>query len=385
MFSRTNRGIIAEWWWTIDRWLLTLVGALLVAGVLLSMAASPPVAERLDLNGFYFVSRHVVYAILAVFVLIAASFLTMRQMRRVSMLLALAAFAMMALTIFIGFEVKGAARWVQFGGISVQPSEFAKPAFVVVCAWLFAEGARRADMPGRIMGSGLYAIFVAALMLQPDFGQTILVTAVWGLMLFLTGLSWIVIGTLGIAAIGGFIGVYFTVPHVAVRIDRFLSPDSGDTYQVDIALEAIRRGGWLGVGPGEGTVKEVLPDAHSDFIFAVAGEEFGIALCLILLVAYGAIVARVLTRALNETDMFVRLSSVGLVTLFGLQAVINMAVSLNLVPAKGMTLPLVSYGGSSLISMCFAMGLLLALTRRRPGHAVSREAWRTPKHADALT
>jgi len=376
MFNRTNKGLISEWWWTIDRWLLTLVGLLMLVGLLLCMAASPAVAERLGLGSFHFVTRQVVYAGLALIALIGGSLLSLRQTRRAALLVGIGAFALMGLALVMGLEVKGAARWVHIAGVSIQPSEFVKPAFVVVCAWLFSEQERVPDMPGKLLAFGLYAALAAALMLQPDFGQTVLVTAVWGLMLFLTGLPWLWIGSLALAAVAGLVAVYLTVPHVALRIDRHFSPESGDTFQVDIALEAISRGGWLGVGPGEGTIKQVLPDAHADFIFAVAGEEYGIVLCLILVVLYALIVMRVLARALGESDPFIKLAATGLVSLFGLQAIINMAVSLSLVPAKGMTLPLVSYGGSSLIATGLAMGLLLSLTRRRPGNTLPRQIWR---------
>lgn len=373
-FSRTDTSLPSRWLWTIDRWLLLAVVLLLVGGILLAMAASPAVAQRLDLGEFHFVKRQAVYAVIALAVLLGASLLSPRQARRLSLLVAVAGFALMALAIVSGQEVKGASRWLHVAGLSIQPSEIVKPAFVVLTAWLFAEN-ERTDMPGTALAVALYGAFAGALMLQPDFGQTVLITLIWGSMLFLTGLPWIWIGALVLVAVAGGAAAYMTVPHVAQRLDRFLDPASGDTFQVDIALQAITRGGWFGVGPGEGTIKRVLPDAHSDFIFAVAGEEFGIAACLILLALYALIVTRTLARAINEPDSFIRLATSGLIALFGLQAIINMAVSLNLIPAKGMTLPLVSYGGSSLVSVAFAMGLLLAFTRRRPRHALPKHMW----------
>jgi cell division protein FtsW len=273
---------------------------------------------------------------------------------------------LMLVTLFVGTEVKGARRWINILGLSLQPSEFMKPAFVVIVAWLFAENARRADIPGNIFALILLVITVALLVAEPDFGQTMLIAVVWGAMFFMAGMPWLWIAGLGALAVAGIVAAYATLPHVAGRIDRFISPQSGDTYQIDRALESILRGGWFGRGPGEGTVKRILPDAHTDFIFAVAAEEFGIVLCIGLVVIFAFVVFRGLSDSLRAGDPFARLASAGLVVLFGVQSVINMAVNLRLMPQKGMTLPFISYGGSSMIAVAFGMGLLLALTRRRP-------------------
>jgi cell division protein FtsW len=241
-----------------------------------------------------------------------------------------------------------------------------KPAFVVVVAWLFAEHRLRPDIHGDIFTVILLAIAVSLLIAEPDFGQTMLISIAWASLFFVSGMPLLWIVALVVAGVGGVAAAYTMLPHVAARIDKFLSPSSGDTFQVDKALDSILRGGWFGQGPGEGIVKRVLPDAHTDFIFAVAAEEFGIIVCLILVAVFAVIVFRGLSRSAVSSDPFVRLATVGLVILFGVQSVINMAVNLNLMPAKGMTLPFISYGGSSMIAVAFGMGLLLAFTRRRP-------------------
>ena len=267
--------------------------------------------------------------------------------------------------LFFGIEVKGARRWVSLAGVSIQPSEFMKPAFVIICAWLFAENERRKDIPGNFFAMVLFGVVAALLVAQPDLGQTILTAVTWGAMFFMAGVPWFWIILLGILAVGGFFGAYTVFPHVAGRIDRFLTGE-GDTFQVDAGREAIVRGGWFGQGPGEGTIKRIIPDSHTDFIFSVTAEEYGIALCLLIVLIFGFIVIRGLSIALKERDDFTRLAVSGLVILFGFQSIINMSVNLHLMPAKGMTLPFISYGGSSLIAVAISTGLLLALTRRRP-------------------
>jgi cell division protein FtsW len=366
MISRAERTVLGEWWWTIDRVLLFALVTLMIAGIVLSMAASPPVAERLGLPLFHFVQRHLMFLPPAVGVLIAVSFLAPRDIRRLAVIVFAIGLALMAATLVIGPEIKGARRWLNVAGIAVQPSEFVKPCFVVLAAWLFAEGVRRRDVPGNLLAIALYGMTVGLLVMQPDLGQTILISAVWCGLFFLAGLSWVwVVGLGGVGAVGLF-GAYRLLPHVAARIDRFLDPQTGDTFQVDTALEAFANGGWFGTGPGEGTVKRILPDSHTDFVFAVTGEEFGIIACILLAAVFACIVLRGLWRAMREDDPFIRFAIAGLTMLFGLQATINMMVNVHLMPAKGMTLPFVSYGGSSIVSLALGMGMLLALTRRRP-------------------
>jgi cell division protein FtsW len=366
MASRTERTPFAEWWWTIDRLTLAAVGALMLAGIVLSLAASPQVAAKLGLDPFHFVNRHVLFLVPAAAVLIATSFLAPRDVRRVALVVFLASLVLVALTPALGAEIKGARRWLVIFGVNVQPSEFLKPAFVVLIAWLFGESLRRPEMPANSIALALLLLVVGLIVLQPDFGQTLLILLVWGALFFMAGMRLVWVIGLAAAAAGGLATAYLTVPHVARRITRFLDPASGDTFNVDIAMESCVRGGWFGRGPGEGTVKRILPEGHTDFVFAVAAEEFGIVFCLVLLALFTVIVVRALGKAMRNDDPFTRLAAAGLAMLFGMQSAINMAVNLHLVPAKGMTLPFLSYGGSSLISLAYGMGMLLALTRERP-------------------
>jgi cell division protein FtsW len=366
MVSRTERSRFAAWWWTVDKLMLAALVTLMLAGIVLSLAASPPVAARLGLDPFYFVNRHVAFLIPAFAVLIATSFLTPRQIRRIALVMFIVSLALVVATLWYGAEVKGARRWIIIAGVNVQPSEFLKPAFVILIAWLFGESARRPEMPANTVAITLVLLVVGCLVLQPDFGQAMLVSLVWGALFFMAGMRIIWVAGLTGAAALGIAGAYLTVPHVAQRIKRFLDPASGDTFQVDTAAESFMRGGWFGQGPGEGTVKRILPDSHSDFPFAVAAEEFGIVLCLVLVALFAFIVIRALAHAMRDDDPFMRFATAGLAILFGVQAAVNMSVNLHLIPAKGMTLPFISYGGSSIISLAYAMGMLLALTRDRP-------------------
>jgi cell division protein FtsW len=371
MVSRAQRTPFGEWWWTVDKLTLAAVGALMLAGVVLSLAASPPVAGRLGLDPFFFVNRHIVYLLISIGVMLAVSFLTPRQVRRLAIIVFAASFLLCALTPLLGPEIKGARRWLIVAGMNIQPSEFLKPAFVVVTAWLFAESARRPDMPANACALALLAAVVSLLVWEPDFGQTMLIALIWSALFFMAGMRLIwVAGIAGLSA-AGLAVAYYTVPHVALRIRHFLNPGQGDTFNIDIATESFMRGGWFGRGPGEGTVKRILPESHTDFVFAVAGEEFGAALCLVLVGLYAFIVIRSLLRAMRSEDLFARFAAAGLAILFGAQSAINIAVNLRLMPAKGMTLPFISYGGSSMISLAFAMGMLLALTRDEPRAAIA--------------
>jgi cell division protein FtsW len=370
MLSRAQRTPIGEWWWTVDRLTLAAIGALMLAGVVLSLAASPPVAGRLGLEPFYFVNRHILFLLPSIAVMLGVSFLNPHQVRRLSLLVFVVSLVLVAATPFFGPEIKGARRWLILSGISIQPSEFLKPAFVIIIAWLFGESAKRPDMPANTFALMLLLTVVALLVLQPDFGQTMLIALVWSALFFTAGMR--VVWVFGIAGLAGagLLGAYYTVPHVARRIQRFLDPASGDTFNIDIATESFMRGGWFGKGPGEGTVKRLLPESHTDFVFAVAAEEFGIALCLVIVALFAFIVIRMLLRAMRNDDPFTRFAAAGLTILFAMQSAINMAVNLHLIPAKGMTLPFISYGGSSMISLGYAMGMLLALTREQPRAAM---------------
>ena len=366
MVSRVERTPFAAWWWTVDRLMLAALIVLMLGGIVLSLAASPPVAARLGLEPFYFVNRHVLFLIPALILLLATSLLSPRNIRRMALVVFIVSLMLIVATLMFGAEVKGARRWIVILGVNIQPSEFLKPAFVILIAWLFGESARRPEMPANTAALALLLTAVSALVLQPDFGQTMLIMLVWGTLFFLAGMRMVWVIGLGGAAVVGLAGAYVMLPHVARRIQRFMDPASGDTFNVDQALESFVRGGWFGRGPGEGTIKRILPEAHTDFVFAVAAEEFGIVLCLVLLALFAFIVLRALRRALEDDDPFRRFAVAGLAILFGLQAAINMSVNLHLIPAKGMTLPFISYGGSSMISLAYGMGMLLALTRERP-------------------
>lgn len=366
MISREQRTPLSEWWWTVDRLLLAAFITLMLGGVILSLAASPPVAARIGLDPFHFFNRHVMFLLPSLVVMLGVSFLSPRQVRRSALIVFAISTVLVVATLLFGPEVKGAKRWITILGINIQASESLKPSFVVLVAWLFAESAKRPEMPATSMALGLLLMTVTLLVLEPDFGQTMLLLMVWGALFFIAGMRMIwVFGLMGAGAVGLF-GAYMMVPHVAGRIKRFMDPASGDTFQVDTAMEAFTHGGWFGQGPGEGTVKRILPDSHTDFVFAVAAEEFGIILCLALLALFAFIVIRSLSRAYASEDLFARFAAAGLAIMFGIQASINMAVNLHLMPAKGMTLPFISYGGSSMISLAYGVGMLLALTRQRP-------------------
>jgi cell division protein FtsW len=366
MVSRTERTPFAAWWWTVDRLMLLALITLMLAGIILSLAASPPVAVRLGLDAFFFVNRHVLYLLPALVIMIGTSFLTPRQLRRVALGVFAASLVLMVATLFFGAEVKGARRWIVLFGANIQPSEFLKPAFVILISWLFAESAKKPDVPANTFALVLLVVVVTVLVAQPDFGQTMLIALVWGALFFMAGMRVVWVAGLAATAMIGLAGAYVLVPHVSRRFQRFFDPTSGDTFQIDTAVESFVRGGWFGRGPGEGTVKLILPDSHADFVFAVGAEEFGIALCLVLVALFTFIVLRALIHALRNDDPFARFASAGLAILFGTQSAINMAVNLSLIPAKGMTLPFISYGGSSMISTAYGMGMLLALTRERP-------------------
>jgi cell division protein FtsW len=380
MLSRVDKSPVANWWWTVDRWFLAAFLSLMGFGIVLSFAASPAVAERIGLDSFHFATRQIIFTIPALGAMLFVSFLDARQIRRVSIIMLVVMLLLMVVVLYIGVEVKGARRWISFAGLSIQPSEFLKPAFVIICAWLFAEHARQPDIPGNLFAIILLGLVLALLIAQPDLGQTMLVLGTWGAMFFMAGMSWFWIAALGAIGVGGGFAAYTMFPHVADRIDRFLTGE-GDTFQVDMGREALVHGGWWGVGPGEGTVKRVIPDSHADFVFSVAGEEFGIVLCILIMLLFAFIVLRGLTMALKEKDDFTRYAVAGLVIVFGFQAIINMAVNLQLMPAKGMTLPFISYGGSSQIAIAISMGMVLALTRKRPERRTQIGMSRVPPRA----
>lgn len=371
MVSRADRTEFNEWWWTVDRWLLFSFMALMLLGILFGLAASPPVASRLGLSTFYFVNRQAAFLVIALGVMLLISAMPLRLVRRMALLLFIVSLGLVGATLLFGAEVKGARRWISLAGLSIQPSEFLKPAFVVMSAWAFSEKAVRHDMPGTPLAFLLLPLVVAPLILQPDFGQTLLVSVVWCGLFFLAGLHMLWVVGLGGVGVAGLLLAYKFLPHVTSRVDKFLSKGNGaGEFQAETARESLLSGGWYGKGPGEGTVKRILPDSHTDYIFAVIGEEFGILICLAVVAIFAFIVVRTLILAYRNEDPFVRFAAAGLAMLFGLQASINMAVNLDLIPPKGMTLPFISYGGSSLVSLAITTGFMLALTRRRPAAAI---------------
>ncbi len=363
--SRNDRSLLATWWFTVDRGLLVAILLLASLGLLLSLAASPAIAVKKGFEPFYFVERHLVFLGAGLIVMLAVSALEPRTLRRLSLALFLSMLGLMATVLLMGDEVNGAKRWVRFVGFSLQPSEFAKPAFVILAAWCLAEARRRSDMPGLVIAVACYLVFAALLVQQPDVGQTLLITLVWGVMLILAGQPLAMAAVVAGAGVIGTLVAYATLPYVRWRVDRFLNPTSGDHSQTDRALQSFIEGGFFGRGPGEGTIKTVLPDAHTDFIFAVVAEEYGVLACLGLVALFGFIVLRVFARSLDEPDDFRRLAASGLVLVFGLQALLNMAVNAGLLPPKGITLPLISAGGSSTLAVALGLGMMLSLTRRR--------------------
>jgi cell division protein FtsW len=365
--GRTDTSVIGRWWWTVDRWTMAAIGLIIAVGILLIMAASPAVAERIGADHFHFVRRQFIFLPPAVLVMFAVSLMPPLWVRRLACLGFLCAIVLMVVVLLSGQEIKGATRWVNIAGITIQPSEFAKPTFAVVAAWMFSEQRVQDNFPGNMISLGVYLLTAILLLLQPDVGMTIVVSSVWFVEFFLAGLPIMWVLAFAMAGLGGLVGAYFTFAHVQARVDRFLDPSGGDGYQVTTALQAFHYGGLFGRGPGEGRVKEVLPDAHTDFIMAVAGEEFGLILCLLVVGLFAFVVLRGFARMMTEENLFVLLATSGLLVQFGLQAIINMASTLHLMPTKGMTLPFISYGGSSMLALALGMGMVLALTRKRYG------------------
>lgn len=367
--SRSNRTPLGKWWWTVDWWILVSLFLLLGIGVLFVLAASPAVAQQHAWSTFYFVKRHLILFFPSVLLMVGISLLNLRQIRRLALMLFGFSLCLLVAVLVVGAEIKGARRWMNVLGFSLQPSEFIKPALIILCAWMFSEQKKDPTFPGNLVAMFLYGLTVVLFMLQPDLGMVVLTTTVWFVQFFLAGLSMVWVVLFALSGAGGLLGAYLLFPHVTSRIDRFLNAGEGDRFggqfQVHQSLEAFSRGGFLGQGPGEGTVKKCLPDAHADFIFAVGAEEFGILFCLGIVLIYAFIVLRCLFKLFQEHDLFALLATAGLACQLGLQAIINMASTLHLIPPKGMTLPFISYGGSSLLAISIGMGMLLSLTRRR--------------------
>jgi cell division protein FtsW len=368
-FSRNDQSPIARWFWTVDRGLLGAALTLMALGVALSFASSPAAiaADESISDPFHYSWRMMVWASAGLVAMLMTSLLSPRGVRRIAVLALLGAIVVMAALPFIGDEVKGAARWINLGPFSLQPSEFAKPGLIVFAAWMFAETQKGQGVPGVSIAFATWALTVGLLLIQPDIGQTLLITTTFMAVFFMAGVPLKWVAALAAAGAAGLVGLYFAFGHMRDRLSRFLSPETTDTHQIDRASEAIRAGGLVGRGIGEGVMKRHVPDLHTDFIYSVGAEEFGLVLSLVMIGLYAFIVVRGLRRAMKLNDSFEQTAAAGLFMLIGLQACINIAVNLNLIPTKGMTLPFISYGGSSMLAMGLTMGLALALTRRRPG------------------
>ena len=364
MQTSVKNNFINRWWKVIDQQTIIAMIILLAFSLMLVTTASPAVANRIGLTDNYFSSRHVVFLALAVIIILTFSLLDKKWIRRLAIFGFLGSLLMLVLVKFYGFEVKGATRWINIGGFSYQPSEFMKPFFAVVTGWILSLHYYE-EFPSFKVCFMLFVSVAALLIIQPDFGMLVMVSAVFGIQLFVAGLPIIWLFIAIFASVFGSIGAYLLLPHVASRINRFLDPVNSENYQVTRSLEAFESGGLYGKGPGEGSVKQFLPDSHTDFIFAVAGEEFGAIICLMIIITFAYIVIRILINLLHEDDKFIQIAAIGIISQFGLQAVINMGVSLNLLPTKGMTLPFISYGGSSTLAISIGMGMLLGLTKRK--------------------
>ncbi len=370
--SRTDKSLLAQWWWTVDKGMMVAFFVLAVLGVLLVATASPPVAERIGLGSYHFLIRHVIILGPAVTLLVGLSFLSQKNIRRLATLVFVGSLVAMVLALVTGMEIKGAQRWIHVFGFSLQPSEFVKPAFAILAAWMMSMQKEKQGFPGNAVTAGLYVLTVTLLLMQPDLGMTVIVTSIWAAQIFLAGFPFrllVVLVALGAVGMGA---AYMGFDHVQSRIDRYLYPEKGDTFQVDLSVQSFQNGGVLGTGPGQGVIKMDLPDAHADFIFSVAAEEMGLMAVFVLLGLYGFILLRGYNRLMHSNDMFTVLAVGGLLTMFGLQALIHMGSSLHLLPTKGMTLPFISYGGSSLLSMGFSMGVVLALTRHKNRTGISK-------------
>ncbi|GBD55526.1 FtsW/RodA/SpoVE family cell cycle protein [Gluconobacter wancherniae] len=373
-YSRVDASGIARWWRNIDRVTLGCVGILIAFGYILMLAASPAVASRIGASRNMFIFKQVFFLALAGVIVLATSYLSRSGIRKLALIGGILALGATFMTLVHGIEIKGARRWIALPMMSVQPSEFLKPCFAVITGWLLS--ARRTKVlpgniafPGLLLAFGAFALILALLKSQPDIGMLSVITMVFMTQLFVDGLKLYFVG-LGVAIMAGaFAMAYVVFPHVQSRVQRFLHPDVGDHYQIDTALRAFGNGGLLGRGPGEGRVKDLLPDAHADFVFAVAGEEYGLLLCCGIIMIFALIVLRTLLKLTREDDPFVIVSTAGLITGFGLQAFVNMGSTLHLIPTKGMTLPFISYGGSSAISVALTIGMVLALTRHQVGRS----------------
>lgn len=363
--SRSGDNILSKWWWTIDRPMLFAFLLMIAFGIFMAAAATPVVANRIGIDEFYFLKRHLLYIIPSLSIIFFVSALSSSNLKKFALLLFIFAVIMTLFTLFFGVEIKGAKRWLSFFGFSMQPSEFAKPAFAILTAWCFDEQTKNHDFRGYFLTGISLTLLAFLLALQPDMGMLFVTVAIWLGQLFLNGLPKIFIAIIIMICSGGFLLAYAVLPHFASRIDKFLTPGSSDLYQINRSLDAFSNGGFFGVGPGEGIIKRYVPDAHADFVFSVLGEEFGFFICAFLIILITFIVMHGMIKALKHNNLFSILASFGLLSQFGLQSFINIASSLHIIPTKGMTLPFISYGGSSMIAVSICVGMILSLSKRK--------------------
>lgn len=364
-FARHSKSKISNWWWTVDKVSFSLVLFLIFIGAMLVLSASPSAAHRDRLvDDFSFIKKQTVFICAGLVILIGISMQSLRTIRRLAILGFFCAFAGVILTYFVGDATKGAARWIKFAGFSLQPSEFIKPMFIVVTAWLLDASKKIDDFPGKTLSLGLYVVTAASVFGQPDLGMTVLITSVWCMQIFLAGIPLWVVGSMAVFGVVLISGSYFLLAHVRDRIDRFLASENEIGSQIQKSMDAFANGNLLGQGPGDGFVKMTLPDVHTDFIFSLAGEEYGVWLPSMIVIIFGIIVVRAMRNSVKDNNLFVMYATTGLAASIGLQATVNMCSTLQIIPAKGMTLPFISYGGSSMLASCLAMGMLLAITRK---------------------
>jgi len=364
VFDRRYLNFLKKWWIDIDKINFLLVLGILLFGLMMTASSSPWIAKKINVDKFFFLKKQLIFAGVAVFLLIVISFLDQEKIKIFSLLGLLGAIALLMMVLIFGSEAKGAKRWITIGGFTLQPSEFAKTFFIICNAFILQRLHLEKWHVKYGISLGLYFLIVCLLILQPDFGMTITFTVLWVAQLFLYDLPLPFIYFLGFVAFIGAIGAYVVLPHVADRINKFL--DSGEkNYQAERSIDAFVNGGFFGEGPGNGMVKKFIPDAHTDFIFAVVGEEYGIFSCAVIVLVFAYLITRIVKRALDEEDMFIYLALCGLMVQFTMQVIVNIGVSLKLLPTKGMTLPFISYGGSSMIAMSICFGLILAFTKRK--------------------
>ena len=361
LILRSDRSIIALWWWTIDRFLLTLFSILIIIGIFLVMASSQHLAQSFNIFSHYFTIRHILFVIISLPIIFIFSLLNQKKTKAISIIGLIITIFLMLVILINGNEIKGAQRWIYFSGFSFQPSELCKPFYVIVNAWFLTLWIEGKNFPGWAWSIVSLILISSLLLIQPDVGMTIVIILTWCFQLFITGIPLIIIICLTFAVPLFLIMTYHNFDHVKIRIDGFLE---GTTYQVSKSLQSFESGGFWGTGPGEGFYKKFLPDTHSDFVFAVAAEEYGILICLIIILIYSLIVYRAFKLSFINKNLFFIIAVSGLTFQFGIQTLIHMASNTNLIPTKGMTLPFLSYGGSSMISSAIIAGILLSLTRK---------------------